>query len=157
MSSLVIGFIELLQNVTTSNYSTVANSPSAIHNSTHKVFSVCCVFTSRCLVTVSNGERSPYSGSRPIPVPQLPAFNSNNSQRLNCSSPLAHSLTHRLAPLHCTVLTLTVVVITSRHGLHRKHLSSVAVQLLLVRNLLPSSGRCLQSRVYVPQYDERRM
>jgi hypothetical protein len=36
-----------------------------------------------------------------------------------------------------------VPLITPRHGPHRKHHSSV--QLLLVMNLLPSSGRCLYS------------
>jgi hypothetical protein len=40
-------------------------------------------------------------------------------------------------------LFLIVLVITCGHGLNRKHRSSVAVQLLFVRNLLPSSGRCL--------------
>jgi hypothetical protein len=35
-------WIELLQNVTTSNYSAVAKSHSAIHYSTHKVFSLLC-------------------------------------------------------------------------------------------------------------------
>jgi hypothetical protein len=38
--------------------------------------------------------------SRTIPVPQLPASNSNSSQRLNRSSPLTHSLTNQLTSLH---------------------------------------------------------
>jgi hypothetical protein len=42
---LVIRFIGLLKFVTTINYSTVANSHTTIHCSTHWVFSVCCVFT----------------------------------------------------------------------------------------------------------------
>jgi hypothetical protein len=37
----------------------------------------------------------------------------------------------------------TFLVTKFRHGLHRKHRSSVAVQLLLIKNLLSSSGRCL--------------
>jgi hypothetical protein len=43
-------------------------------------------------------------GSRTIPVPQLPVSNSNSSQGLNCSSPLTHSLTNKLTPLHSTAL-----------------------------------------------------
>jgi hypothetical protein len=38
-----------------------------------------------------------------------------------------------------------VPLINLRHGLHRKHCSSVVVQLLLARNLLLTSGRCLWS------------
>jgi hypothetical protein len=45
---LVIGFTAHLQIVTTSNYSTIANSHTAVHCSTYWVFSVCC------LVTASN-------------------------------------------------------------------------------------------------------
>jgi hypothetical protein len=41
---------------------------------------------------------------------------------------------------HCT-LSLIVLVITFRHRPHRKDRSFVAVQLLPIRNLLPSSGR----------------
>jgi hypothetical protein len=40
-----------------------------------------------------------------IPVPQLPASNSNSSQGLNCSSPLTNSLTCKPShsiPMHCT-------------------------------------------------------
>jgi hypothetical protein len=44
------------------NCSATANSHSAIRYSTHLIFSVCCVFTSRCLVAASNGGRSPSSG-----------------------------------------------------------------------------------------------
>jgi hypothetical protein len=50
---LVIGFIEHLQTVTTSNYSTTANSHSAIHYSTHfSPLSLLC-FTG-CLLMASN-------------------------------------------------------------------------------------------------------
>jgi hypothetical protein len=38
-----------------------------------------------------------------------------------------------------------VLLITSRHGPCRKHGTSVAVKFLLIRNLFPSNGRCLQS------------
>jgi hypothetical protein len=54
----------------------------------------------------------------------------------------------------------TVLVITSRHRPHRKHHSCVAVQLLLIKNLLPSSGHCFivcflvvtLQHVYMPHY-----
>jgi hypothetical protein len=59
---LVIGFTEYLQIVTSSNYSASAN----LHTQQFTTESIksfqSAVFTSRCLVTASNGERSPYSG-----------------------------------------------------------------------------------------------
>jgi hypothetical protein len=123
-----------------------------LHTSTHDSwlqFTVRCythttvlsvtVCSSRFPITASNGGRS-----RNISVPQLPASNSNNSQKPNCSS-RTNSLTYQqttLPCMNCTALTLTNYLIMLSH---RKHRSSVAVQLLCVRNLLPSSGRCLQS------------
>jgi hypothetical protein len=121
------------------------------------------VFTSRCLVATSNGRHSPYST---IPVPQLPASNSNSSQRLTCSSPLTNSSPTDFTPLHSTELApLTVLFITSWHGPHRKHRSCCCIhccvrshrsgprrkhyfpvsQLAHDRNLLHSNGRYLQS------------
>jgi hypothetical protein len=48
---MVIGFIELLQNVTTNNDSLIElNTPKF----TYKVFSVCYLFTIRCRVTDPN-------------------------------------------------------------------------------------------------------
>jgi hypothetical protein len=44
---LVIGFVELLQNVAVKNY-------SAVHYSAYEFFSVCCVFTGCRLITASN-------------------------------------------------------------------------------------------------------
>jgi hypothetical protein len=87
-------------------------------------------------------------GSRTIPVLQLPTSNSNSSQGLNCST-ITHSLTNQLFTSlhwHCTALhsfSPTVLIITSRYGPHRKQLFSVSVQLLLFRNQLPSSRRCI--------------
>jgi hypothetical protein len=49
---LVIGFVEHLQIVTTSNYSSNANSLPQQFTTARTRFSVCCVFTSRCLVTI---------------------------------------------------------------------------------------------------------
>jgi hypothetical protein len=46
----------------------------------------------RCQVTASNGWVPLTLGSRTVPVPQLPASNSNSSQRLKCTS-LTNSLT----------------------------------------------------------------
>jgi hypothetical protein len=50
---LVIRFIVLLELVTTSNYSAVANSHTLQFNTACTVFSVCCVLTS-CLVIASS-------------------------------------------------------------------------------------------------------
>jgi hypothetical protein len=58
---LLIGYIDKLQILTTSNRGTIANSHTLHFTTARTVFSVCCVFTSRCLVTASNGGRSPYA------------------------------------------------------------------------------------------------
>jgi hypothetical protein len=50
-----------------------------------------------------------------------------------------HSLTFNWA---LNLLLQTVPVITSWHGPHKKHHSSVAVPLLLIKNLLPSNRHC---------------
>jgi hypothetical protein len=50
----MVGFFELLQNVTTNNYDSLTelhNSKDHCNYSTNKVFSVCYIFISRCLVT----------------------------------------------------------------------------------------------------------
>jgi hypothetical protein len=87
-------------------------------------------------------------GSWTVLVPQLPASNSNSSQRLNPSSPLTHSLTNSLHSTHSLTgfvhLTPTtyssdslycssqlVPLIISRHGPWRKHRSSVAYHCLI--------------------------
>jgi hypothetical protein len=72
---------------------------------------------------------------------------------------ITHQPTLHFHALHC--LLIIVLLITFWHGLHRKHQSSIAVQLLLskphrkhrfpvsplvhARNLLPSCRHCLQS------------
>jgi hypothetical protein len=83
------------------------------------------VFICLCLVAASNGERSTSCGFPNYPRPQLPASHSNSSQRLNCSSSLTNSTNSSITPLANS--SLTVLRIISRHGLHRKHRSSVAV------------------------------
>jgi hypothetical protein len=70
------------------------------------VFSVCWVFISCCLITLPMADVPLTLGSWTMPVPYLPASNSNSSQGLNRSSPqLTHSLTNQLALPHCTALT----------------------------------------------------
>jgi hypothetical protein len=79
---------------------------SLIHtlcSSVQYVLSLLSVFTSRCLVTAPNDRRSLTLGSRTVPVPQLPASNSNSSQQLNAAVlKLTHSLTQptRSTALH---------------------------------------------------------
>jgi hypothetical protein len=70
---LRIGFVGHLQSVTRNNSDSLAelHTPKiTVTTAHHKVFSV---FTSRCLVAASNGERSSSSGFRNCPQPQLPA------------------------------------------------------------------------------------
>jgi hypothetical protein len=60
---LVIGFIDYLQIVTTSNFSAIANSHTLQFTTRHtKYFPACGVFTSRFLVTAFNSGSSSYSG-----------------------------------------------------------------------------------------------
>jgi hypothetical protein len=101
----------------------------------------------RCLVAASKSGFSLFCGFPNSPRPQLPASNSNNSRQLNPSSLLTHSLTH--SPTNSSL----VLFVTSRHGPHRRHRSSVAKQLLrscwgsheIATQPLPSNGRCFQS------------
>jgi hypothetical protein len=72
-------------------------------------------------------------GSRTIPVPQLPASNRHSSQELNPSCYLFNSSTNSADRLtHSPAYNI-------RHGPHRKHFSSVSVQ------LLPWKCACLRS------------
>jgi hypothetical protein len=102
---LIIGFIELFDTARDYRHFTITHTHTTVHSH---------VFTSRCLVAVSNGGRSPSSGFPNCPRFQLPNSHSNSSQRLRLSSPLTRST------------PLTVLRITSRHGPSRKHRSSVA-------------------------------
>jgi hypothetical protein len=88
------------------------------------------VFTSRCSVTTSNSGRSPSSLLPNYLRFQLQASHSNSSQRLNLSTSLTNSLTNS-ATHQPAQLTLTILLIISLQGQHRKHIFSVAVQLLL--------------------------
>jgi Trk-type K+ transport system membrane component len=59
--------------------------------------------------------------SQNIPVPQLPASNSNSSQGLNGSSPLTSSFTNQLAPLHeLTPSLLCLLQLLSGNGFQRR-------------------------------------
>jgi hypothetical protein len=125
---LVIGFIEHLQIVTTSNYSAVANS-NTLQLTTH--FSVCCVFTSRL------------SGDRFQQRPLLPSSRSNRlatvPQLTHCSSCPAHNISARIAqktPSFCCCIQLLRAQPSARTA--QINLSSVAIY-----GSLPSNGRCL--------------
>jgi hypothetical protein len=134
---LVIGFIDYLQIVITSNYSAIANSHILQFTTASTKSSQSAVFTSRCVVTASNVERS-----RTTPVPQLPPSNSNGSQALNVSNPLTHLRTNQLAPLHCTALTeLNSVEWYSLRADHTENTVCNATS-IVVRGLLPSNGSC---------------
>jgi hypothetical protein len=135
---LVIGFIEHLytQLLTTSNYSAVSDSHTLQFTTAHTKSSQSAVFTSHCLVATSSSGRSLTWGSWTIPVPQLPASNSNGSQWLNCSSPLTNWLL--TSSIHCTLLRCTALtnwVITSKHGPHRNTIFLLLYLLLHVQLL----------------------
>jgi hypothetical protein len=99
------------------------------HNSVHSH-----VFTSRCSVPASNGGRSASSGYPNYSRPQLPASQSKNSQRLNLSSSLTHSLTNQLTQ-HNWLTELTQLLYWLQHiGTNRTE-NTVP--------LLPFTGRCL--------------
>jgi hypothetical protein len=104
---LVIGFIELLENVI--NVSLALSLIHTLYSSLQHIMksSQSAVFTSRCLAAASKGGRSPTMGYQTISVPQLPTSNSNSSQRPNCSSFLTD---HQFTSLHCTQLPCTVRV-----------------------------------------------
>jgi hypothetical protein len=132
--------------LTERNYSAIANSHTLQFTIARIKPSQSAIFTSRCLVTASNGGRS-----RTIPVPQLPSF---YQQRLTRTKPQqsSNSLTNQLSPLHSTALhSLTALIITSRHGPHRTHRFR-ASPMVHVRSVLPSNRRCSQHRVYMSQY-----
>jgi hypothetical protein len=102
-----------------------------IHYYTHPHTRTHSRFTSSCSVTASKIGRSSSSGFPNYPRHQLSATHSNSSQRLKRSSPLTDltkSVTHQ--PIQLIWLSLTVVLIISRHGPHRKHRSIIAVQFL---------------------------
>jgi hypothetical protein len=95
------------------------------------------VFISCCSVAASNCETFSFlwvpelSPVSPTSLSQQQLATTELQQFSNCS---LHSTV-----LNCTALTpLIVLLITSRHGRHRKHYSSVAVY-----GSLPSKGRCL--------------
>jgi hypothetical protein len=91
------------------------------------------------LIAASNSGHSFSSGLPNCPWPQLPASHSNSSQRLNLSSSLTNSLIHQLlfTALNSTDFTsLTLLLITFRHGPHRNHLSSLAVSNCCSENML---------------------
>jgi hypothetical protein len=70
---LATGFIGHLQNITTNNYGSLTELHTLKITVTTAHIKSYLVFSSRCLVAVSNGGRSPSSGFPNCPRPQLPA------------------------------------------------------------------------------------
>jgi hypothetical protein len=103
---LVIGFIDHLHIVTTSNYSANANSHTLQFNTARTRSSQSAVSSPVVAWELLPTADVPLTlGFRTIPVPQLPASNSNGSQGLNLSSSLTNRLlTNQLAPLQSTAL-----------------------------------------------------
>jgi hypothetical protein len=93
---ILVWWPDLLHTYTTRNYTsqiTIGHTTSSLPIT--------------CLVAASNGGLSLSSGFPNCPRPQLPACESNSSQRQNLSSSLINSLTNSSLPL-------TVLLITSR-------------------------------------------
>jgi hypothetical protein len=91
------------------------------------------VFTSRCSVAAPNGERSRCFGFPNYPTPQLPASDSNSSQRLNLSSSLTNSPTNQLN-------SLTLINCSTYIGMDRTE-NTVPLLLFMVR--CRSTGHCV--------------
>jgi hypothetical protein len=118
---LLVGFIDDLQNVTTNNYSAIANSHTLQFTTAHiKTFQSPMSSLVVAWYRLSTADAPLILGSRTIPMPQLPASNSNSSQRLNRSSPLTDSLINQLTPRHSAQLYCLLI---TRHGPHREHRS----------------------------------
>jgi hypothetical protein len=109
---LEIGFIDHLQVVTASKYNIIANL-HILQITTAHAFLVCCVFTSRSLVTVSNG-RDPSASA----VTSL-LFGVYPTNLLTAPTKPFSSKT----PLQLSVLASTVILITFRNEPRRKHRS----------------------------------
>jgi hypothetical protein len=116
---------------------------------THKASQPACCVSTSLLVMASNGRRSSSSRFLNCPQHQLPASHSNSSQQLNHTGYLTHSLTHpptnSLTPL---TWLLTVLLIMSQPGPHRKHCSSVAMHLLLSARMTYSIVACAAIGTY---------
>jgi hypothetical protein len=145
---LITNFIEHLytQHVTTSNYSAITYSHTLQFTTIHAVFLDCCVFTSRCSVTASNGGLSPYSALNST-VPQIPTSNSSSSQQLSYTS-MNNSLMHQPATLHSTQIKWTCF--TPLYSLcrpssdHKENAALLLLRACMLRRL-PSNSLCLQS------------
>jgi hypothetical protein len=111
------------------------------HTHTHTHIHVSIVTSSLAVMLSSgfNGGRSHSSGFLHYPRPELPASHSNCSQQLSPSSSLTNSVTHQQTN-STDFHQLTVLLIASRHGSHRKHRTIIAVR------LLPWKHACLRSR-----------
>jgi hypothetical protein len=117
---LVIGFIEHLQNVTTNNY----DSLNQLHTS--KITATTAHVILLSLVCLH--QSLPGDGSQQCPV--LPQ---SHSYWLATVSQLTHCCNCQLST---NWLSLTALLVRSRHRLHRRHRSSVAVSSCCHANML---------------------
>jgi hypothetical protein len=91
---LVTGFIVHLQMVSTSNYNALANSCTCLPTTAYtKSFQSDVSSAVVARQRFSTADVPLTMGSRTIPVPKLPASNSNDFQRLNLSSSLTQQPT----------------------------------------------------------------
>jgi hypothetical protein len=114
--------------VTTSNYSTIANSHT-LHFTTARTVSSPVVAWYR----LPTADVPFILDSRTISVPEQPASHNNSSQGLNCSSHLTKLTAQQLTSLHCTQLSWTpliALIITRGHGPHRKYRPYVVVSIV---------------------------
>jgi hypothetical protein len=132
--ALIIGFSELLQNVTTNNYSATANSHTLQLQHALNLLGLLCLHQSL-----------PGDGSQQFPL-----------------LPYSRSIPAGDCPT-AEIIAPAVLLITSRHGQRRKHRSSVTVSNCCRANMLVSllsNGCCsfaylvvvAHQRVYMPLY-----
>jgi hypothetical protein len=145
---LVNGFIDHLHTPlgTTSNYSAIANLHTLqITTPDATPFPACCAFNSRSLATASTVE-----------IPQPPALTSfllGKYPTTELSSTVNYSAISSHPPLQNSteLIAPTVLVITSRHGPHRKHCSSIVMFVFTAARKCtePLPGNCLRLFAYL--------
>jgi hypothetical protein len=120
----VIGFIQYFHIATTSNYNAIANVHTAVHYSTHWVFSVCYICTGCRLITASKNVASSASVFTPLLAGDCLTINLflqlTNSQAGGRLTPNSYTSHYRLKDSLVSAAAACYIVSAQPH---RKHLS----------------------------------